>query len=69
MRTAERWVSADELLPQLEAPAAMLALPRNNSIGQPERFVSVHGVVQNFFRIGRHLLRAKDYRLFRDRSL
>jgi putative transposase len=38
------------------------------SVGQAQRFLSVHGVVQNLFRLGRHLLRATNYRLLRDRS-
>jgi hypothetical protein len=31
--------------------------------GQAQRFLSVHGVVQNFFRLGRHHLRSPHYRL------
>jgi len=30
---------------------------RFKSAGQLQRFASVHGVVQNLFRVGRHLLR------------
>ena len=33
-----------------------------------QRFASVHGVVQNLFRVGRHLLRAAHYRLLRTRA-
>jgi len=33
-----------------------------------QRFLSVHGLIQNLFRIGRHLLRAVSYRLMRTRS-
>ena len=33
-----------------------------------QRFASVHGVVQNRFRVGRHLLRAAHHRLLRARS-
>jgi putative transposase len=33
-----------------------------------QRFASVHGVVQNLFRIGRHLLRSVDHRLLRTRA-
>jgi putative transposase len=33
-----------------------------------QRFVSVHGVVQNLFRVGRHLLRAVHHRLLRTRA-
>jgi putative transposase len=30
-----------------------------------QRFASVHGVVQNLFRVGRHLLRSVHHRLLR----
>ncbi len=33
-----------------------------------QRFASVHGVVQNLFRVGRHLLRAAHHRLLRTRA-
>ena len=33
-----------------------------------QRFLSVHGPISNLFRIGRHLMRAVHYRLFRDRA-
>ena len=32
------------------------------SPGQAQRFLSVHGLVQNFFRVGRHLLPARHHR-------
>ena len=35
---------------------------------QAQRFLSCHGVVNNLFRPGRHLMQAKHYRLFRERS-
>jgi putative transposase len=38
------------------------------SPGHAQRFLSVHGLIQNLFRIGRHLLRAVNYRLVRTRS-
>ena len=38
------------------------------SHGQAQRFLSYHGVVNNLFRVGRHLLKAKHYRAFRERS-
>ena len=38
------------------------------SAGQAQRFLSVHGVVQNLFRLGRHHLRSENYQLLRDRS-
>ena len=33
-----------------------------------QRFASVHGVVLNLFRVGRHLLRAVHHRLLRARA-
>ena len=33
-----------------------------------QRFLSVHGPVQNLFRVGRHLLRAVHYRFFRTQA-
>ena len=33
-----------------------------------QRFAAVHGVVQNLFRVGRHLLRSIHHRLLRTRS-
>ncbi len=41
---------------------------RFKSAGQAQRFLSANGIVQNLFRLGRHLLRAAHYRLLRDRS-
>ena len=43
-------------------------IQRFKSPGQAQRFLSVHGVIQNFFRIGRHHLRSENYRLLRSRS-
>ena len=36
--------------------------------GHLQRFASVHGVVQNLFRVGRHLLRAAHHRVLRTRA-
>ena len=41
---------------------------RFRSTGQAQRFLAVHGVVQNLFRLGRHHLRSENYRLLRDRA-
>ncbi len=41
---------------------------RFKSPGQAQRFLVVHSQVHNLFRIGRHLLRAANYRLLRSRS-
>ena len=40
---------------------------RFKSAAHVERFVSVHGVVQNLFRVGRQLLRAAHHRVLRTR--
>ena len=41
---------------------------RFKSPGQAQRFLSVHSQVHNLFRVGRHLLRAANYRLLRGRA-
>src|ERR1700730_8033649 len=41
---------------------------RFKSAGQAQRFLFLHGVVQNLFRVGRHLLRSTNHRLLRSRS-
>ncbi len=41
---------------------------RFKSIAQAQRFLSVHGITQNLFRVGRHLLRAAHYRMLRARA-
>ena len=41
---------------------------RFKSAAHAQRFLSVHGLVQNLFRVGRHLLRAAHHRLLRTRS-
>ena len=41
---------------------------RFKSAAHAQRFLSVHGPVQNLFRLGRHLLKATHHRLLRARS-
>ena len=41
---------------------------RFKSTAHAQRFLAVHGPVQNLFRVGRHLLRAVHYRLLRTRA-
>jgi putative transposase len=41
---------------------------RFKSMKHAQRFLSVHGVVNNLFRLGRHLLRACHYRMFRTKA-
>ena len=38
------------------------------STAQAQRFLSVHGLVQNLFRTGRHLMRAVHHRRSRERA-
>ena len=38
---------------------------RFKSMGQTQRFVTAHAVVQNLFNLGRHLVRAEHYRNLR----
>jgi len=42
---------------------------RFKSPRQAQRFLSTHSVIQNLFRVGRHLLRSANHRLLRSRSL
>ncbi len=41
---------------------------RFKSAGQAQRFLSVHGVILNFFRFARHRMRSENYRLLLARS-
>ncbi len=41
---------------------------RFKSSAQAQRFLSVHGLTQNLFRVGRHLLRAVNHRMLRARA-
>jgi putative transposase len=41
---------------------------RFKSPAQAQRFLSVHGITQNLFRVGRHLLRAANHRMLRSRA-
>ena len=41
---------------------------RFTSAGQAQRFLSVHGLVRNRFRVGRHLRRAVTHRRLRTRA-
>ncbi len=38
------------------------------SMLQAQRYLSVHAEVYNLFNLGRHLLSAKNYRMFRGRA-
>ena len=38
------------------------------SVRQAQRFLSVHAAVYNLFNLGRHLISAKNYRMFRTRT-
>ena len=44
------------------------AMRRFASPTQSQRFLTLHGVTQNLFRVGRHLLQAVNYRLLRTRA-
>jgi len=39
-----------------------------SSSQQAQRFLTLHGLTQNLFRLGRHLMRAMNYRLWRAQS-
>ncbi len=38
------------------------------SMGQTQHFLSVHGPIQNLFRVGRHKVTAVNHRILRDRA-
>ena len=38
------------------------------SPGHAQRFLSIHGLIQNCFRLGRHLIRAANYRILRTQA-
>ena len=41
---------------------------QGTSPAHAQRFLHVHGVIQNLFRVGRHLLRSVHHRMLRARS-
>ena len=41
---------------------------RFKSLRHVQRFLSVYGPINNLFRVGRHLMKAAHYRLFRERA-
>ena len=41
---------------------------RFKSLRHVQRFLSVHSPINNLFRVGRHLMQAAHYRLFRDQA-
>ena len=41
---------------------------RFKSPEQAQRFLSVHGIIQTLFRVGRHLVSSANHRMLRDRS-
>jgi len=43
-------------------------MKRSKSHRHAQRFLACHGVVNNLFRLGRHLMKAKNYRILRGRS-
>ena len=41
---------------------------RFNSAVHMQRFLSIHGPINNVFHFGRHLIKAKHYRIMKNRS-
>ena len=41
---------------------------RFNSARQAQRFLTIHGLIRNLFRVGRHLVSSDSHRILRDRS-
>ncbi len=44
------------------------SMRRFRSSDQAQRFLTLHGLTQNLFRLGRHLLQAVNYRLLRTQA-
>jgi putative transposase len=44
------------------------AMRRFRSSDQAQRFLTLHGLTQNLFRLGRHLMQAVNYRLLRTQA-
>ncbi len=43
-------------------------MQRFKSVAHAQRFLTVHGLIQNLFRVGRHVLHAANHRLLRTRA-
>jgi putative transposase len=41
---------------------------RFKSQGQAQRFLACHGIVNNLFRLGRHHMKARNYRILREQA-
>ena len=54
--------------PEVDVVIEELTIDRQTVRAHLQLFASVHGVVQNLFRVGRHLLRAVHHRLLRARA-
>ena len=50
----------------IEDLLAERGMRRFKSMQQAQRFLSAHAAVYNLFNLGRHLVSAKNYRVFRD---
>jgi len=58
---------ANNRVEQSHEPARVVARGKRRfkSMGQAQRFLSVHAAVYNLFNLGRHLVSAKHYRVLR----
>jgi len=68
MHCHERYVNNCAEVSHEHTRAQERQMRRFKSPGQAQRFLAVHSQIHNLFRIGRHLLRAANYRLLRSRS-
>jgi putative transposase len=68
MRCHERYENIRAEVSHEHTRALERQMRRFKSLGQAQRFLAAHSQVRNLFCIGRHLHRAADYRLLKNRS-
>jgi len=68
MHCSDRYANNHAELSHEHTRAQERQMRRFKSPGQVHRFLAVHSQIHNLFRVGRHILRASNYRLLRNRS-
>ena len=63
-----RWMNNRAELSHQPARQRERQMRRFKSPGQAQRFLAAHGIIRNLFRLSRHTIQAKNYRLLRDRA-
>jgi putative transposase len=68
MHCGERYANNRAEVSHEHTRAKERQMRRFKSPGQAQPFLAAHSQIHNLFRVGRHLLRADNYRLLRSRS-